>query len=140
MSVAPNAKAPRRSRPPKTKSPKSDEAVGNKEPCESASGPYSSTVMAFIHDAAVGLYEGGHITEEEMRQYDNAALTSLEEIGPDDIRAMRGAADFSPAVLARVLNVSVETVRGWEAGEGKPRGPVLKLLCLAKSKGMASIM
>src|SRR5947208_13320468 len=47
-----------------------------------------------------------------------------------EIVQLRETLNFSQAVFARHLNVSVKTVQSWEQGVGKPSGATLKLLSL----------
>lgn len=48
-----------------------------------------------------------------------------------EIAALREKLNFSQAVFAHYLNVSVKTVQSWEQGK-KPSGAALKLLSIAK--------
>lgn len=48
-----------------------------------------------------------------------------------DIAAMRLGMGLSQSVFAQALNVSTETVRGWEQGKRTPDGASLRLLELA---------
>lgn len=49
-----------------------------------------------------------------------------------EIVQLRKTLNFSQAVFARHLNVSVKTVQSWEHGIGKPSGASLKLLSLVR--------
>ncbi len=51
-----------------------------------------------------------------------------------EIVAIREKLNFSQAVFARFLNVSVKTVQAWEQGIGKPSGAALKLLTIVEKK------
>jgi putative transcriptional regulator len=44
------------------------------------------------------------------------------------LKQIRAAHGMSQPVFARVLDVSPETVKGWEQGRKSPRGPVRRLL------------
>ncbi len=46
----------------------------------------------------------------------------------NDIKKIRSKAEYSQGVFARVLNVSVKTVRSWESGERSPNHAALRLL------------
>ena len=96
--------------------------------------------LATVHRLAAGLHEAGVFSKTTMRKYDQLCLTEVEPIAPQDIRDLREAAGVSQAVLARVLNVSTNAVGQWERGEKRPAGPSLKLLALARHKGLASIL
>lgn len=75
-----------------------------------------------------------------MRKFDELCLTEVQPMGPAEIRALREEAGVSQAVLARVMNVTTNAVGQWERGEKKPTGSALKLLALAKAKGLTTIM
>ena len=49
-------------------------------------------------------------------------------ITPPDITAIRNTADKSQEDFARMIGVSVGTLRNWEQGRRKPEGPALALL------------
>lgn len=102
--------------------------------------PYASPILGAVHGFMAAAHAIGAISDEKMKEFDDAALTPVQEMGPDDIKALRESVDFTQAVLARVLNVSLSAVRQWEQGEKRPSGTALKLLSLAKAKGIAAIM
>ncbi|MFP4165578.1 MAG: helix-turn-helix domain-containing protein [Opitutales bacterium] len=51
----------------------------------------------------------------------------------EDVRKLREALHLSQGLFARVLNVSVNTVRKWEQGERHPSGPSARLLQIAQT-------
>ncbi len=53
-----------------------------------------------------------------------------KNLGSREIVRLRETLNFSQAVFARHLNVSVKTVQSWEQGIGKPSGATLKLLSI----------
>jgi putative transcriptional regulator len=52
---------------------------------------------------------------------------------------LRARERLSQAVLAHHLNVRTKLVSDWERGVKRPSGPSLKLLALARSKGLDAI-
>lgn len=46
----------------------------------------------------------------------------------DRLRMLRGNLRLSLHEMAGLLNVSEETLKSWESGSSKPRGPVLRLI------------
>ncbi len=66
-------------------------------------------------------------------------LTPVEEMGPEDIRALRLRENASQAVFARYLNVTTGLVSQWERGEKRPRGASLKLLTLVEKNGLTAV-
>ena len=75
-----------------------------------------------------------------MREFDLECLTSVEPLVPEEIRDIRDNANMSQSVFAKVLNVTTSLVSQWERGEKKPSGPSLKLLSLARRKGIDAIL
>ena len=56
-----------------------------------------------------------------------------------DIRALLALEKVKAIDLAEALNVPPRLVMGWVRGEKRPRGPALRLLTLAKTKGLKFI-
>lgn len=50
------------------------------------------------------------------------------EYSPKQIKKIREAGNYSQGVFAKVLNVSVKTVRSWESGDRHPSHAALRLL------------
>jgi putative transcriptional regulator len=100
---------------------------------------HRSDQLAPIHETALGLYEAGIIIPRTMREFDPLCLTPVKEFTPRAVVRLRKRAKVSQAILARHLNLSPTTISQWERGEKTPSGPSLKLLSLAKAKGLTSI-
>ncbi|GGA81749.1 transcriptional regulator [Brucella endophytica] len=100
---------------------------------------YKSEAMAAIHETMEGLYESGAIDKQTMRDFDEACLTTLQPLAPEEIRAIREREHLSQPVFARYLNVSKGLVSDWERGVKKPGGPALKLLTVIQKKGVRAI-
>jgi putative transcriptional regulator len=100
---------------------------------------FGSDVMAAIHEMAADLHRAGVIAPATMRGFDQLCLTPVHDLGPEEIKSIRERSGVSQAVMARVINVSTSTVGQWERGEKRPAGTSLKLLNLAKEKGLESI-
>lgn len=97
---------------------------------------YTSDIARSVHTGAARLFKLGHLDASTMRELDELCLTSVEPFAPEDVLALRIREKVSQGVLARHLSVSVSTVSQWERGERRPSGPSLKLLTLAKTKGL----
>ena len=95
--------------------------------------------MESVHEGVSDLYRLGLVDKATMREFDASCLTAIEPFGPDDVRALREREGASQAVLARHLNVTVSAVGQWERGEKRPAGAALKLLSLAKARGLDAI-
>ena len=100
---------------------------------------YKSEALAAAHEAALGLAEAGLMSKRTMKAFDEMCLTPVEDMTPEDIRALRLRENASQAVFARYLNVTTGLVSQWERGEKRPRGPSLKLLTLVAKNGLAAV-
>ena len=85
------------------------------------------------------LHRVGRLDKKTMRDIDAFCLTSVAPISPEDIKALRAKEDVSQAVVAHHLNVGTKLVSDWECGVKRPSGPSLKLLTLARTKGLDAI-
>jgi putative transcriptional regulator len=77
--------------------------------------------------------------KQTMREFDDACLTPVQELSPEEIRALREREHMSQPVFARYLNVSKNLISDWERGTKKPGGPALRLLTVVKNKGIQAI-
>ena len=100
---------------------------------------YRSRVMASIHETAEGLHTAGLLDKQTMRQFDEACLTPVRPLTPEEIRALREREGASQAVFARYLNVTTGLVSQWERGEKHPQGSSLKLLSLVARHGLNTV-
>ncbi|QND27576.1 DNA-binding transcriptional regulator [Sinorhizobium meliloti] len=100
---------------------------------------YKSEAMAAIHETMESLFEAGAIDKQTMREFDDACLTAVESMTPEEIRAIREREHISQPVFARHLNVSKGLVSDWERGVKKPGGPALRLLTIVQKRGLAAI-
>jgi putative transcriptional regulator len=101
---------------------------------------YRSDALEILHKTVEGLYRHGVIDKATMRHFDVGCLTTIEPLEPAAIKAIREEAGFSQATFALALNVTTSLISKWERGEKKPSGPSLKLLALAKAKGIDAIL
>jgi len=100
---------------------------------------YRSDAFAAIHETMEALYDIDVIDKRTMREFDEACLTPVETMEPEDIKAIRQREHISQPVFARYLNVSKNLVSDWERGIKKPGGPALRLLTLVQKKGLTAI-
>jgi putative transcriptional regulator len=100
---------------------------------------YRSPVMASIHETAEGLHAAGAMDKQTMRKFDDACLTSVHPLTPEEIRALREREGASQAVFARYLNVTTGLISQWERGEKHPQGASLKLLSLVAKHGLGTV-
>jgi putative transcriptional regulator len=77
--------------------------------------------------------------KEMVRDFDEACLTAVATLAPEEIKAIRTREHLSQTVFARYLNVSKNLVSDWERGVRKPVGPALRLLALVEKKGLRAI-
>ena len=100
---------------------------------------YRSPVMASIHETAEGSYAAGVMDKQTMRTFDDACLTPIRLLTPEEIRALREREGASQAVFARYLNVTTGLISQWERGEKHPQGSSLKLLALVARHGLETV-
>jgi putative transcriptional regulator len=100
---------------------------------------YRSPVMASIHETAEGLHAAGVMDKQTMRKFDEACLTPVRPLSPEEIRALREREGASQAVFARYLNVTTGLISQWERGEKHPQGASLKLLSLVAKHGLGTV-
>lgn len=98
-----------------------------------------SDILKAVHETAKGLHKAGAINQTTMRQFDAVCLTTVREFSADQVKALRTRNGLSQPVFARYLNVSDKLVKKWEQGDSQPKGPALKMLVLAESKGIDAI-
>ena len=85
------------------------------------------------------LHDVDAINKQTMREFDEACLTPVHTLSPDEIKALRLREHISQPVFARYLNVSKNLVSDWERGVKKPGGPALRLLALIQKNGLMAI-
>lgn len=100
---------------------------------------YKSDAFAAIHETMEALHGVGAIDKQTMRQFDASCLSPVQELSPDEIKALRAREHASQQVFARYLNVSKNLVSDWERGVKKPGGPALRLLTVVQNKGLQAI-
>ena len=100
---------------------------------------YRSEAMAAIHETMESLYDVGTIDKKTMRRFDEACLTPIHPLTPEDIRSIREREQVSQSVFSHYLNVTTGVISKWERGEKIPSGPSLKLLLLVEKNGLSAI-
>lgn len=100
---------------------------------------YRSAAMASVHETAEGLHAAGIMDKQTMRQFDEACLTPVRPLAPEEIRALREREGASQAVFARYLNVTTGLISQWERGDKHPQGTSLKLLSLVARSGLRAV-
>ena len=100
---------------------------------------YRSDAFAAIHETMEALHEIGAVDKQTMREFDEACLTPIQVLVPEEIKAIRLREHISQPVFARYLNVSKNLVSDWERGVKKPGGPALRLLTVIQKKGLMAI-
>jgi len=100
---------------------------------------YRSNAFAAIHETMEALHEVGAVDKQTMREFDDACLTPVTVLTPEEIKHIRIREHISQPVFARYLNVSKNLVSDWERGVKKPGGPALRLLTVIQKKGLQAI-
>ncbi len=86
-------------------------------------------------------FRGTLLTEADadkitVRVLGRLAVMKPAPLAPEEIRALREAANMSQAVFAHLLNVTTGYVSQLERGVKRPTGPALALLTVIKRKGI----
>ena len=89
-----------------------------------------------VHQTASGLYDAGVIDGKTMRQYDELCLPPITKLSAEAIKKVRIKNKVSQTLFAKLLNVSISTVKQWELGKRHPHGASLKLLNIVMSQGI----
>ncbi len=100
---------------------------------------YRSDAFASIHETMEALHEIGAADKQTMREFNDACLTPIQVLSPEEIRELREREHLSQPVFARYLNVSKNLISDWERGTRKPGGPALRLLTIIKKSGIQAI-
>jgi putative transcriptional regulator len=100
---------------------------------------YRSEAFAAVHETMEALSEIDAIDKQTMREFDEACLSPVHALAPEEIKAIRMREHISQPVFARYLNVSRNLVSDWERGVKKPGGPALRLLTVIQKKGLEAI-
>lgn len=100
---------------------------------------YRSDAMASIHETMEALRGVGAIDKRTMRHFDEACLTRVRPLKPEQIKAIRERERVSQTVFANYLNVTPNLVSKWERGEKRPSGAALKLLSLVEKRGLTAV-
>ena len=80
------------------------------------------------------------LSQVTIKEIEELGLSTVEELDPSEIKAMRSKEKLSQSVMAKILNVTPSTYQKWERGAVHPRGSNLKLLRLAYDHGIGYIM
>lgn len=100
---------------------------------------YRSDAMAAIHETLEARHDVGAVDKQTMRRFDDACLTPIRPLKPEEIKAIRAKEQVSHTVFANYLNVTSSLVSKWERGERRPSGASLKLLSLVEKNGLDAV-
>jgi putative transcriptional regulator len=99
-----------------------------------------SDILEAVYETAKGFHSAGLMDQLTMREFDRLCVSSIEPLGPEQIKHIREATHVSQAVFARLLNTSLSTVQKWEIGQKKPTGTALKLLNMVQKRGLDAVV
>lgn len=101
------------------------------------------TMNDMAHDAivemATSLYKVGAIDQIELNEF-TIKIPKLKKFNKKEIKRIRLKEKVNQAVFAKLLNISLATVKRWEQGDSCPSGASLKLLNLVFSHGLDAIL
>ena len=98
------------------------------------------SISEAMHDIAKDLHEIGHISDEQMREFDIKCRRPPARYTPTQIKRIREKTTSSQSIFASCLNVSTDTVRRWERGQSQPQGPALRVLSVLDQKGLSALV
>lgn len=101
---------------------------------------HNSRLLDELQETATGLHKAGVISARRMNEYQQLRNLEVQEISPQQIKALRLREHLSQAVMAAVLNVSTSALQKWESGDNKPNGSSLRLLNIIEKKGLEAIL
>lgn len=78
-----------------------------------------------FENLVASIREAGRIRRGETK------ASRVTEFAPVDVKAIRQRLGTSQAEFARMIGVSVATLRNWEQGRRRPKGPARALLKVA---------
>lgn len=100
-----------------------------------------SRLIEELHELSKDMYAAGVIDKNRMLEHEalyRAALAS--EYTGEQIKEIRDRLNLSQTGFASIISTSKSTVRAWEEGKRKPRGPVCLLLDLLNRKGLDALL
>ena len=98
-----------------------------------------SKIKKVMYETAKDLHEVGGLSPATMREVEAACLPPVKEYSAAQIKRIRARQKLSRSGFAAYLNISPATLRQWDAGGTKPRGPSLKLLHVVDTKGLGAL-
>lgn len=100
----------------------------------------NSTVVATLHETTEALHKVIAVNNKQtMRDFDEACLTPVQVLSPEEIRSLRERENLSQPVFALYMNVSSQVISAWECGTKKPGGAALRLMAVIKKNGIQAI-
>lgn len=93
-----------------------------------------------IDEMAIALYDIGAIDGITLRDLSSLKIPPVKDLAAHDIKMLRLSQKVSQSVFAKLLNISVHTVRDWEQGKKHPHGASLKLLNIVANNGLAILV
>lgn len=78
---------------------------------------------------AVSYEKGDNVKGVRVRK---PHVNPVQLFPPNEIRKIRMSLDFSQALFAMSLGVSLKTVEAWESGKNVPSGPALRMIEMLK--------
>jgi len=84
-----------------------------------------SSIMTGLNQALE--YSKGNLDSVRRR---TVTISPLPDFKASKIKSIRNKLNFSQALFAEALGVSIKTVEAWESGKNRPIGPAMRMLQL----------
>lgn len=93
------------------------------------------SIKSAISDTVKDMIDTGLSTSFTEKEFNALGINMSEvEVSADDIKELRSTIHLSQSVFAKLLNVSVSSVRQWEQGKRTPTGSTKVLLELLEKE------
>jgi putative transcriptional regulator len=89
---------------------------------------------------AVRFNQTGTVDQLTLRKINALCLDDDLQMNAARIKAIREKENISQGVLARLLNMSCESVKKWEQGKTTPQGAAARLLSIIDHNGINAIL
>ncbi len=95
-----------------------------------------SRILDNVLEWSRSFHDHGLMSDDKRREFERICCPLPDFLAPDEIRRIREASEVDRHTMARLLNTTHRLVMRWEQGLARPRGPELKLLRLARDRGV----
>lgn len=81
----------------------------------------------------------GLVSDKRIQRLGWVGMAPPAPLTPEEVRAIREAADLGLYTFANMLNTTPRLLRRWEQGMTRPTGPALRLLHAIRDQGIERV-